>query len=355
MPTALNTQSIVETYGTLKDGREAKLFTLTNKNGMLAKVTDYGAILTALIVPDKEGNLKDVTHGYDDLAGWESNASYYGATVGRFGNRIAQGKFTLDGETYTLATNNDPGGLPCALHGGLVGFDKVLWKGEKIDGGVKLSYTSPDGEEGYPGALTVTVTYTLNDDNELTWQVEATTTKATPVNIVHHSYWNLSGDPTTTINDHFMMLKASFYLPTDAGLIPTGEVSSVSGTPMDFREPTEIGKNLDETFEPIAFGGGYDQAWVLDGIGMKLAAKVTDPKTGRSLELHTDQPAVQFYGGNFIDGVSTGKGGVAYPRRSGLCLETQVFPDGPNKGHFPNCILRPGETYRHTMVHKFSW
>lgn len=345
----------METYGTLKDGREAKLFTLTNKNGMVAKVTEYGAILTSLLVPDREGTVRDVSHGYEDLAGWETNTAYLGATVGRFGNRIAGGEFTLDGETYSLATNNEPGGLPCHLHGGLVGFDKALWKGEAIAGGVKLSYTSPEGEEGYPGALTVTVTYTLNDDNELIWQAEATTTRATPVNIVHHSYWNLSGDPTTSINDHLMMLNAPFYLPTDIGLIPTGEVTSVAGTPMDFREPTEIGKRVEERFQALEFGSGYDHAWVLDGVGMKLAAKVTDPKTGRTLELHTDQPAVQFYGGNFLDGSATGKGGVAYRKRSGFCLETELFPDGPNKGHFPSCILRPGETYRHTMVHKFSW
>lgn len=346
---------MVDSYGTLPDGREVRIYTLTNKNGMVAQVTEYGAILTSLLVPDRDGKVKDVTHGYDDLAGWQTNESYFGATVGRFGNRIAKGQFTLDGNHYQLATNNEPGGIPCHLHGGLVGFDKKLWQGEQIEGGVKLHYTSPDGEEGYPGELRVTVTYTLTDDNELMWKAEATTTQATPVNLVHHSYWNLSGDPTTSINDHLLMLNAPFYLPTDAGLIPTGEVRSVANTPMDFRELSVIGQQLDESFEPLAFGSGYDQAWVLTGTGMRLAARVEDPKTGRTLELLTDQPAVQFYGGNFLDGVTPGKEGIAYPRRSGLCLETQRFPDGPNKSHFPNCILHPGETYRHTMVHKFSW
>jgi len=344
----------VESFGTLKDGREVKIFTLTNKNGITAKVTEYGATLTNISVPDKDGNIADLTHGYDDLAGWVTNSSYFGSTVGRFGNRIAKGKFTLDDKGYSLVTNNDPGNIPCHLHGGTIGFDKVLWSGEAIERGVKLTYHSKDGEEGYPGNLSVTVIYTLDDKNQLTWKASATTDQATPVNIVHHSYWNLSGDPTTSINDHHLKLNAPFYLPTNAGLIPTGEVKSVEGTPMDFRKPTAIGDRLDSDYESLKFGGGYDHCWVLNGMGMKTAAILKDPKTGRTMEIITDQPAIQFYGGNFLDGKVAGKGGVEYTFRTAMCLETELFPDGPN-GHFPNCILRPGEIYTHTMIHKFSW
>lgn len=348
-------------FGKMPDGKEAKIFTLTNKNGLVARVTEYGAILVSLTVPDRDGKLADVTHGYDDLEGWLSNTSYFGATVGRFGNRIAHGKFTLDGKEYTLATNNDPGGIPCALHGGIVGFDKVLWSGEGFekDGerGVKLTYVSADGEEGYPGELTVEVTYTLNDANQLIWEAKATTKAPTVLNIVHHSYWNLSGDPTTSINDNILTLYADEYLPTDAGLIPTGEKAPVAGTPMDFTKPTAIGERVEADFEALKLGGGYDHAWVLnqtpDGQLWK-AAKVEDPKSGRVMELSTNQPAVQFYGGNFLDGTATGKGGVAYQHRTALCLETEIYPDAPNKPEFPSAVLRPGETYHHKMVHTFS-
>lgn len=353
--------STVETYGKLSDGREAKIFTIKNSNGMVAKITEYGAILVSLEVPDKDGNAKDVTHGYDTLDGWLTNTSYFGATVGRYGNRIAGGKFTLDGEEYALVTNNDPGGVPCHLHGGTVGFDKVLWTGKEIPGGVELTYTSKDGEEGYPGNLQCTVTYTLNDDNELTWKATATTDKATPINVVQHAYWNLSGDPTTSINDHVLMLAADHFLPTDPGLIPTGRFEPVAGTPMDFTSPTAIGERVDEPVIPLQLAGGYDHCWVLrdnpDG-GVRLAAKLTDPKSGRSMEVHTDQPGIQFYGGNFLDGTVAGKGGVKYQKRTALCLETELFPDSPNKEDveaFPTSILRPGETYTHTMVNKFSW
>ena len=350
-----------ETFGKLADGRKAKLFTLTNKNGMIAKITEYGAILVSLEVPDQDGKVADITHGYDTLAGWLTNTSYFGATVGRYGNRIAHGKFTLDGQEYTLATNNDPGGIPCHLHGGIKGFDKVLWKGELSSGGdpdsVRLTYVSKDGEEGYPGELTAVVTYTLTDDNELIWSAEATVTgKATPVNIVHHSYWNLSGNPMSSINDHELMLNADKFLPTDAGLIPTGELAPVAGTPFDFTKPTAIGERVEEENEALKLGGGYDHCWVLRaGTGMRHAATLRDPKSGRTMEIHTDQPGIQFYGGNFLDGTVAGKGGAKYPLRSALCLETQVFPDSPNQPDFPSCILKPGETYKHTMIHKFSW
>lgn len=345
-----------ENYGVMPDGRKVRIFTLTNKNGLKAKVTEYGAILVSMETPDKSGKFADLTHGYDSLEGWLTNSYYLGATVGRFGNRIKDGKFTLDGKEYSLATNNDPGGIPCHLHGGLKGFDKVLWSG-KVTGenGVEFSYTAKDGEEGYPGNLAVKVTYTLNDDNELKWQATATTDAPTVLNIVHHSYWNLSGDPTRTINDHVLTLNADAYLPTNAGLIPTGKVAPVAGTPMDFTKPTVIGERIDADFEALKLGGGYDHAWVLKkGEGVRLAARLRDPKSGRVMEVSTDQPAVQFYGGNFLDGKAVGKGGVAYARRTALCLETEGFPDAPNQPSFPSAVLRPGETYKHTMIHKFS-
>ena len=345
-----------ENYGAMPDGKLVKIFTLINKNGLKAKVTEYGAILVSMEIPDKSGKTADITHGYDSLAGWLTNTSYFGATVGRFGNRIKDGKFTLDGKDYKLATNNDPGGIPCALHGGLKGFDKVLWSGKVAsDKSVEFSYTAKDGEEGYPGNLTVNVTYSLTDDNELKWEAKATTDAPTVLNVVHHSYWNLSGDPKTSINDHILMLNADGFLPTNVGLIPTGKIDPVAGSPMDFTKPTVIGERVDADFEALKFGGGYDHAWVLKkGDGVRLAARLKDPKSGRVMEVSTDQPAVQFYGGNFLDGKVAGKSGVKYAKRSALCLETEGFPDAPNHPSFPSAVLRPGETYRHTMIHKFS-
>lgn len=345
-----------EIYGTMPDGQKAKIFTLTNKNGLVAKVTEYGAILVSMKVPDKSGKLADITHGYDSLEGWLTNTSYFGSTVGRFGNRIKDGKFSLDGKEYTLAKNNDPGGISCHLHGGLKGFDKVLWSGKATaENSVEFSYLSKDGEEGYPGNLSVKVTYTLNDQNELKWEAKATTDAPTVLNIVHHSYWNLSGDPTQTINDQVLMLNAENFLPTDIGLIPSGVIAPVAGTPMDFTKPTAIGARIDNDFEALKFGGGYDHAWVLEkGEGVRLAARLKDPASGRVMEISTNQPAVQFYTGNFLDGTVAGKGGVKYAKRTALCLETEGFPDAPNQKSFPSAVLRPGETYTHTMIHKFS-
>lgn len=345
-----------EIYGTMPDGREVKIFTLTNAHGLKAKVTEYGAILVSLEVPDKTGKLADVTHGYDSLAGWLSNTSYFGASVGRFGNRIKDGKFTLDGKDYSLATNNDPGGIPCHLHGGKKGFDKVLWSGQAAgNDAVEFTYVSSDGEEGYPGNLTVKVTYTLTAENQLKWQASATTDAPTIVNLAHHSYWNLSGDPRTSINDHELTLNAPSYLPTNSGLIPTGEIAAVAGTPMDFTHATAIGSRLGADTEALKFGGGYDHCWVLQKAdGIRLAARLKDPKTGRVMEISTNQPAIQFYGGNFLDGSVTGKGGVTYGHRTALCLETEGFPDAPNKPGFPSCVLRPGEVYSHVMIHQFS-
>lgn len=343
-----------EIYGEMPDGREVAIFTLNNANGLRARVTEYGAILVSMEIPDRDGKLADVTHGYDTLEGWLTNTSYFGASVGRFANRIAHGRFTLDGKEYQLATNNDPGGIPCHLHGGITGFDKVLWTGTATENGVELTYLSKDGEEGYPGNLTVKITYELNDDNELSWKAEATTDAPTILNLVHHSYWNLSGEPATSINNHLLTLAADHYLPTNAGLIPTGEIAPVAGTPMDFTSPTEIGARVDAEFEALEFGGGYDHAWVLrEGAGPRLAARLKEPASGRVMEIHTDQPAIQFYGGNFLDGTVAGKGGVNYAHRTALCLETENFPDAPNHPDFPSAVLRPGETYNHTMVHRF--
>lgn len=344
-----------EVYGKMPDGREVAIFTLTNANGLRARVTEYGAILVSMEVPDRDGKLADVTHGYDTFDGWLTNTSYFGATVGRYANRIAHGKFTLDSKGYSLATNNDPGGIPCHLHGGVTGFDKVLWSGKTIgENSVEFTYLSKDGEEGYPGNLSVKVTYSLNDDNELKWEAHATTDAPTVINLVHHSYWNLSGDSSTTINDHHLTLNAPTYLPTDAGLIPTGQFSPVASTPMDFTKPTAIGERVKADFEALKFGGGYDHAWVLEkGDGLRLAARLKDPKSGRVMEISTDQPAIQFYGGNFLDGKVAGKGGVKYAHRTALCLETENFPDAPNHPDFPSAVLRPGETYTHTMIHRF--
>lgn len=345
-----------EIFGKMPNGGEVKLFTLTNKNGLTARVTEYGAILVSMEVPDKAGKFADLTHGYDTLEGWLTNTSYFGATVGRFGNRIKDGKFTLDGKDYTLATNNSPGGIPCALHGGVTGFDKVVWSGEVVgENRVEFTYLSKNGEEGYPGNLQVKVSYSLNNHNELKWEATATTDAPTVLNVVHHSYWNLSGDPRQQINDHILTLKADHYLPTNAGLIPTGEIAPVADTPMDFTKPRVIGERIDSDFEALKFGGGYDHAWVLNKRGgVNLAAHLKDPKSGRVMEIFTNQPAIQFYGGNFLDGKAIGKSGVAYAHRTALCLETEGFPDSPNQPSFPTPVLRPGETYQHTMIHRFS-
>ena len=346
-------------YGTMTDGREVKIFTLTNTQGLTARVTEYGAILVGLEVPDKAGHKADVTLGYDTLAGWLGSTSYFGATVGRFGNRIAHGKFTLDGKEYTLATNDHPGDIPCHLHGGVKGFDKVLWHGEPVRKagarGVAFTYTSKDGEEGYPGTLHVTVTYWLTDANELVWAAEATTDKATVINLAHHTYWNLTGDPTKAITDHELMLAADSYLPTDKGLIPTGVLAPVAGTPMDFRTSTPVGARINADFEALKLGGGYDHCWVLrPGQGVRLAAVLKDPASGRIMEVLTDQPGIQFYSGNFLNGSAVGKGGVKYQLRTGLCLETEDFPDAPNRADFPSAVLRPGQTYHHTMICRFT-
>eukprot|EP00095_Tigriopus_kingsejongensis_P000438 snap_masked-scaffold3337_size9153-processed-gene-0.2 protein:Tk00438 transcript:snap_masked-scaffold3337_size9153-processed-gene-0.2-mRNA-1 annotation:"aldose epimerase" len=315
---------------------------------MEIRLCEYGAILTEVKVPDRQGKISNVILTKPDLASWLDNPGYLGATVGRFGNRIAGGKFTLGGTEYTLATNNDPGGIPCHLHGGTKGFDRVLWNGQPVirpqASGVTFTYHADDGEEGYPGNLTARVTYWLTQDNQILFEAEATTDAPTPVNLINHTYWNLSGDASKTILDHELQLHASAYLPTTRGLIPTGERAPVLGTPMDFQKATAIGKSIKADFPALHHGKGYDHCWCLDDPEeFALAARVYHPTSGRTLEVHTNQPGLQFYTGNYLPQENTG-----------LCLETQCFPDAPNQPDFPSAILNPGETYRHTTHYRFS-
>lgn len=345
-----------EIFGKLPDGRQVELYTLTNANGARARIMTYGGILVSLEVPDRSGRLDDVTLGFDNLQAYLKGHPYFGALVGRYGNRIGKGAFTLDGVTYQLAKNNDEN----HLHGGIKGFDKVLWDAEpaKEDNavGVRLSYLSKDGQENYPGNLACTVIYTLTNDDELKISYQATTDKATPINLTHHSYFNLAGQGNSDILGHEMMLNADRFTPVDKGLIPTGELRPVKGTPMDFTEPTAIGARIEQDDEQLKFGGGYDHNWVLNknDDSLTLAARVYEPTTGRVMEVYTTEPGIQFYSGNFLDGTITGKGARVYKHRYGFCLETQHFPDSPNKPNFPSVILRPGEKYTHLTVFKFS-
>lgn len=348
-------------FGHLPDGCEAKLYTLTSAHGARADITNYGAIVVRLLMPDRTGRLDDVVLGYNRVEDYVKATPYFGAVVGRYGNRIAHGKFTIDGQTYTLATNNSPGGIPCHLHGGKAGFDKVLWSAEPglVDNQPRLTlrYHSKDGEEGYPGNLDITVIYTLRNDNSLTIDYLATTDKATPVNLTQHSYFNLKGEGHGDILDHVLTLKASHTTPVDAGLIPTGRIAPVRDTPFDFTAPHAIGERVNtEGDDQLKFGGGYDHNWVLDNQTgtMAIAASVFEPTTGRVMEVWTDQPGLQFYCGNFLDGSNVGKSGRSYAYRTGFCLETQHYPDSPNQPEFPSTILKPGQTYRTTTVYRFS-
>jgi len=356
---ACNTPSgntVTNEYGTLADGQTASLYTLENRNGLVATLTDFGATLVSLKTPDRDGNLADIAIGYDTLDGWVNDGSYMGASVGRYGNRIANGKFSIDGTEYTLAQNNGDN----HLHGGNVGFNKKLWQAqpiEAIDGeGVQFTYISADGEEGYPGELTSTVTYLLNNSNELVITFEATTTATTMINLVHHTYWNLTGDPSKSILDHKLLLLADGFVPTDARGIPDNGIQPVEGTPFDFRSATRIGERIDGDHIQLTNGKGYDHSWAVNGEAgeLRMAAVAYDPKSGRIMQIKTDQPAIQFYTGNYMDGSSTGKGGVPHNLRTGFCLETQVFPDSPNQPDLSNAVLKPGETYTHTMVHVFA-
>ena len=343
-------------FGTTDQGKATELFTLTNSNGMQVKITNYGGIVVSWLAPDRDGKLADIVLGYDTLDGYLKETPYFGAIVGRYGNRIAKGRFELDGQEYTLATNNDDN----HLHGGLRGFDKVVWDAEsgvhEKGPRLTLTYQSADGEEGYPGTLSVTVIYTLTDQNELAIAYHATTDKPTHVNLTNHSYFNLAGQGNGDILGHELTLHADRFTPVDKGLIPTGELQSVAGTPLDFLQPTSIGSRINQKQDQqIDYCGGYDHNFVLSGKGaLKLAAEVHEPTSGRMLEVLTDEPGVQFYSGNFLDGTITGKANKTYHQRNGFCLETQHFPDSPNKPEFPTTVLRPGEVYNTTTVYRFS-
>ena len=342
-------------FGKTRDGNAVEIYTLTNAHGLEMRVMTYGGIIMSLKVPDRSGHLGDIVLGFDTLDGYLKDPPYFGALVGRYGNRIAKGRFTLDGKTFALATNNGPN----HLHGGVKGFDKVVWNavpGTDANGvGLTLSRISPDGEEGYPGSLQATVRYTLTDKNELAIDYRATTDKATPVNLTQHSYFNLA-DEAADILGHELTIHASRYTPVDATLIPTGELAPVEGTPFDFRKSTAIGARIATDDAQLKNGGGYDHNWVLDrsGSGLQSAARLVDPKSGRTLEVATTEPGLQFYSGNFLDGTITGKEGRVYRHRSGLCLETQHYPDSPNHPTFPSSIVRPGQTYSSQTVLTFG-
>src|SRR5215203_855852 len=346
-----------QSFGKTTDGQAVDRYTLKNAHGMEADIITRGAVVTRLLVPGRSGAPGDVVLGFDTLEGYLKENPYFGAIVGRYGNRIARGRFTLDGKTYSLATNNGPN----ALHGGLKGFDKVVWAAQQFQNdsgvGVVLTHTSPDGDEGYPGTLKAKVTYTLTDHDELAIDYEATTDKATPVNLTNHTYWNLAGDGTRDVLGHVLTLESSAIVPVDSTLIPTGKLMPVEGTPFDFRKPTAIGARIEDAHQQIRFGKGYDHTFVLDGArqaGLAHAAHVAEPTTGRTLDIYTTEPGVQVYSGNFLDGSFAGKRGRTYARRFGLALETHHYPDSPNQPSFPAVILRPGETYRTRTVLRFG-
>ena len=344
-------------FGSSPDGKTVEVFTLVNGLGMEVRAMSYGAIILSLKVPDRRGAMGDVVLGYDSLSGYVKSSPYFGAVVGRYGNRIAKGRFALDGTTYSLAINNGPN----ALHGGLKGFDKKVWSADVVrsDSGVGVAFTvvSPDGDEGYPGTITARVTYTLmRARNELVVDYEGATDKATPINLTNHSYFNLAGAGTGDVLGHQLSLAADSMTPVDGTLIPTGQILSVSGTPFDFRAATAIGDRISANDQQIRYGGGYDHNFVVRRAapGLVHVAHVAEPTTGRTLDVSSTEPGVQFYTGNFLDGTITGKGGHVYQRRSGFCLETQHFPDSPNHPNFPSTILRPGAVYASRTVFAFG-
>jgi aldose 1-epimerase len=346
----------MEKFGTTPDGKQVSLYTLKNSHGMQVQLTNFGAITVSILVPDKKGQLADVALGFDNLEGYLENKPYFGATVGRYANRIANGTFTLDGKKYILPINNGPN----SLHGGVKGFNKVLWEAAPFEKpgaqGVVFTYLSKDGEEGYPGNLSTKVTYTLNDANQLTIEFEAVTDKATPVNLTNHSYFNLAGEGNGDIVNHVLILTADHFTPVDKNLIPTGKLLSVKGTPLDFTNSTPVGARINDSYQQLVFAGGYDHNFVLGGNGkdLRLAARMYEPSSGRVMEVLTTEPAVQFYSGNFLNGSVIGKHGHAYRRRSGFSLETEHYPDSPNHPEFPSTILRPGKTLHSRTVFRFS-
>lgn len=345
-------------YAQVDDFDSIKLYTLKNSKGMTVKVTNYGAIITQIVVPDRNGKMADVVLGYNRVEDYINavDKPYFGAIVGRYGNRIANGEFTLDGETYSLLKNNGPN----HLHGGAIGFDKVAWdaKFDASKNSIALSYLAKDKEEGYPGNLRLKVTYTLTDNNEINVDYSATTDKATPVNVTQHTYFNLKGEGNGTILDHQLMLNAKNYTPVDSTLIPTGEIPAVAGTPFDFTTAKPIGRDIENEHEQLQFGLGYDHNWVLDKGGktnaLTLAARVHEPTSGRVLEVYTTEPGIQFYCGNFLDGRLHGKSGKPYVHRGGFCLETQHYPDSPNQPSFPSTILKPGDELKSQTRFRFS-
>ena len=357
-PAAAGTQRAP--FGRTAGGEAAELFTLRNAHGIQVQLTNYGGIITSIKTPDRAGRFADIVLGYDELGGYLRDSPYFGAIVGRYANRIARGRFTLDGTAYTLAVNNGPN----SLHGGLRGFDKVVWNAQPFQNqegqGVTLDYTSPNGEEGYPGTLRARVTYTLTPDDRLIVDYHATTDRATPVNLSQHTYWNLVGNATRDILGHVLTINADAITPVDSTLIPTGEIAPVAGTPFDFRTPTAIGARIDQRQNTqIRYGNGYDHNFVLNRgsatpDALVHAALVVEPATGRTLDIYTTEPGLQFYSGNFLDGSITGKTGSVYRFRYGLALETQHYPDSPNRSNFPSTILRPGLEYRSRTVFQFG-
>lgn len=337
------------------DGKKVEIYTLTNSKGAEARITTYGATLVSLKVPDNKSAFADVILGYDTVDGYINDTAYFGATIGRYGNRIAKGKFTLDGQVYNLAVNNGEN----HLHGGPKGFHKRIWKAKPYTDAngvnLELTYLSKNGEENYPGNLSVKVVYTLTDNNEIKLNYSATSDKDTIINLTNHSYFNLAGAGSGTILNHQLQINADQYTPTDAGSIPTGELQNVKNTPMDFTTSTTIGERIDQSFEQLVLGKGYDHNWVLNKTGNDLTAiaKVYESTSGRVLEVYTTEPGVQFYSGNFLDGVK-GKNGKVYQKRDGFCLETQHFPDSPNKPNFPSTVLKANQPFSSTTIYKFS-
>lgn len=340
-------------YGQTASGQQVDEYTLTNASGMEAKIITYGGIITSLRVPDRQGSLANVVLGLNSLADYETKNPFFGALIGRYGNRIANGKFTLNGQAFTLPVNDGPN----SLHGGLKGFDKVVWSGSEADGALTLTYFSPDGEEGYPGNLTVKVVYSLTDDNAIRIDYHATTDQPTIVNLTQHTYFNLAGNGAGTVYDHLMQIHAERYTPVDETLIPTGELAPVAGTPFDFRLPKAIGAGLRSSDPQVVRGRGFDHNFVLtdspDG-SLAKAAQVYEPTTGRRMEVWTTEPGVQFYTGNFIDGTLVGSSGGIYRQGDGFCLETQHFPDSPNQPQFPSTELKPGDAYQSTTIYRFG-